>query len=425
MSETTDHALLSPSGSYKWLACPGSLVMEAGAQDDGNKYSDEGTCAHAVAAMCFTENKPAAAYIGRRIEVGNCRTYEFREDMAEHVQAYVNYVLHRVESYKLAGAESVDLFVEQRVPIGHVTLEQGAEGTADAVIVAQWKTGMVLVDVTDLKFGQGREVRAEENPQLMLYTLGALELLSSIFDFTEPQLQINVFQPRKQSLPSEWECSFERLKEFEAVARAASAKALAVYQDKPADIGECLIPGDHCREAFCKARATCPALAAFVQEEIGVGFEVLAEKKEAPPPDFAHALHTQMDVVDLIEDWCRAVRAEVERRLLQGVPVPNYKLVQGRAGARAWADEAEAEKLLKSFRLKQEEMYSFKLVSPTQAEKLLKEQPKRWAKAQALVTRSDGKPSVAHVSDKRLAIVVKPIIDEFETLAPQEVEGLV
>jgi hypothetical protein len=125
-----------------------------------------------------------------------------------------------------------------------------------------------------------------------------------------------------------------------------------------------------------------------------------------------------MDAVDMIEGWCKGVRAEVERRLLAGTfSDGRYKLVEGRAGARAWADPAEAEKLLKSFRLKQDEMYDFTLISPTTAEKVLAAaSPKRWAKAQALIRRSDGKPSVAPAADKRPALAIKPAIDDFDVI---------
>jgi hypothetical protein len=47
-------------------------------------------------------------------------------------------------------------------------------------------------------------------------------------------------------------------------------------------------------------------------------------------------------------------------------------------------------------------MYDFSLISPTKAEKLLT--PVRWEKAQSLISRSAGKPSVAPVTDRRPAI---------------------
>jgi hypothetical protein len=127
-----------------------------------------------------------------------------------------------------------------------------------------------------------------------------------------------------------------------------------------------------------------------------------------------------MKVAGIIEDWIKAVRAEVERRLALGTPVPGFKLVRGRAGNRAWSSKDEAEALLKSFRLRQEEMYSFELISPTVAEKVLKESPKRWSKAQALITRSEGALSVAPSSDKRPAVDITPIVDQFEDVTGGE-----
>jgi hypothetical protein len=123
-----------------------------------------------------------------------------------------------------------------------------------------------------------------------------------------------------------------------------------------------------------------------------------------------------MSKVGMVEDWCKAVRAEVERRLLAGQTVDGYKLVEGRRGNRTWSDEGAVEKLFKSFRLRQEEMYDLKLISATKAEKLLKENPKRWAKTEQLITRSDGKPSVAPATDKRPAMDVKPVLDDFQGL---------
>lgn len=124
-----------------------------------------------------------------------------------------------------------------------------------------------------------------------------------------------------------------------------------------------------------------------------------------------------MESVDLVEGWCKAVRAEVERRLLAGTPVPGYKLVQGRQGNRAFADETAAEALMKTFRLKREEMYDFVLISPTSAEKLAADGiigKKQWPKLQEMIRRSDGKPSVAPASDKRPALVIGKVEDDFE-----------
>ncbi|MRT32374.1 DUF2800 domain-containing protein, partial [Xylella fastidiosa subsp. multiplex] len=57
-------------------------------------------------------------------------------------------------------------------------------------------------------------------------------------------------------------------------------------------------------------------------------------------------------------------------QLLSGQPVPGYKVVQGRQGARRWADMTAAEAMLKQLRLKFKDMYDVSLISPTTAEKL-------------------------------------------------------
>jgi hypothetical protein len=113
----------------------------------------------------------------------------------------------------------------------------------------------------------------------------------------------------------------------------------------------------------------------------------------------------------------------VESELFSGRPVPGYKLVQGKKGNRKWSSESEAEAMLKGFKLKVEEMYDLKLVSPTTAEKLAKAGtigPRQWPKLQGFITQSEGSPSVAPESDKRPALEIKPAVDDFENLEPQD-----
>lgn len=419
------HALLSPSGAEGWMTCVGKPAMERGKPDDSNEYSDEGTCAHGVAAMCLTEGKPATAYIGRRIEVGPHRTYEFREDMAAPTQCYVDAVLELKRQFVAQGA-SVSMHVEVRVPIGHITGEEDAEGTSDTVLIATFPDGSSTAVVIDLKFGQGVRVDAVKNKQGMLYALGTLRALDPLDEITT--VLIVIHQPRIAEEPSQWQCTVAELQEFAYEAGCRAREAIRIYKGEmgPGPVG--LRAGGHCKKTFCKARATCPALASFVQENVGADFEVIPVMAEGSLINNTVTiaeddnLGKKMAATSIIEDWIKAVRAETERRLLAGVEVPGYKLVKGRQGDRAWTSKDEAEKLLKSFRLKQEEMYKFTLISPTAAEKVLKESPKRWAKAETLITRSEGAISVAPVSDKRPAITIAPPVDDFDTVG--EVEDL-
>lgn len=429
MSEAKQHAILSPSGAAGWMACAGKAAMEKGLPDGSNEYSDEGTAAHTVAAMCLLESKDPAAFKGRRIAVDTFRTVEVTDDMADGVRIYVDAVRERVESYKLAGAVSVELMVEQQVPIGHITGEAGAEGTADVVIIALLADGITLLDVWDLKFGRGIMVQAEGNPQGQMYALGALEKFSAVTEFN--RVRINIHQPRLAQAPSDWEITVEELQKFASHAKERAFHALQVYRtEHPGAYIHHLNAGDHCRKTFCKARATCPKLAAFVKDSVGAEFEVLAEVPEkgaepaalltslipAEPMDLAN----KMAAIELIEDWCKAIRGKVESVLLAGGEVPGYKVVQGKQGNRAWTSKEEAEALLKSMRLRQEEMYDFSLISPTQAEKVLKDTPKRWKRVEPFITRAPGKPSVAPVSDKRPALTITPVADDFAQLTGAE-----
>jgi hypothetical protein len=427
-----------------------------------SKYADEGTIAHQLAAMCLEEGTDAAAYIGRLIEAEDYEhaklspssakrwmtcagshaliqrnkpdfeerffSMEVTEDMAEHVQVYLDMVRERIETRKLAGAVSVDLLVEQSLPIDHLTHEENATGTGDVVIVSVWEDGTAMLDLIDLKFGMGVEVVVEDNEQLQMYGSGALRNLDLLYDFTRACLTVH--QPRIKAEPSDWEVDISVIREFEKRCEFQARHAIHILKEIPDDkLMPYLQPGDHCRTTFCDERANCPKLAEFVRDtavgesdaSVADDFEALVDPEvcDSTPLGVAYSddeLGVKMAATDIIEDWCKQVRAETERRLLAGTPVPGYKLVQGRAGARAWTDAKEVEETFKSMRLKQDEMYDFKLISPTTAEKLLKETPKRWNRVQPLISRSEGKPSVAPESDKRPALTITPTENDFENL---------
>ena len=374
------HSLLSPSGAHRWMRCPGSIGAESGLPDTSSKYAAEGTAAHELAAKCLELEANAEAVIGDTMTVDG---YDFTvtADMAHHVNDYCKLV----REY----AEGGQLLVEKRVNFSEAIGVPDSTGTSDAIVIHPDR-----LTVIDLKYGMGVKVDATENEQLQLYALGALHDYGMMGDFNE--IVMVVHQPRLNHV-SEWSIPVEKLEEFRENARLAAIEALDHSSPR-------LNPGEkQCR--FCKAKATCPALKAEISDAIG-GI--------ATPADFADlAVADEDDVsramarVELVEQWCKAIRAEVERRLFAGEPVAGFKLVEGRRGNRAWSDEAAVEKLFKSFRLKQEEMYDFKLISPTKAEKILKtKNPGRWEKVDALTSRGDGKPSVAPATDRRPALAV-------------------
>ena len=392
------HAKLSPSGAHRWMACPGSVTLEADFPDTSSAYAREGTAAHELAAMVLEDpSSTANHYVGKKIafdDHGEEVVWPITKEMADYVDDYVSFVRER--------AVGKILHVECKLSIGHITGEDGATGTSDVVIIDREQEA---IEVIDLKYGMGVRVDAENNEQMQFYALGALYEYELISDFSWVTMVIH--QPRLNHV-SEWNIPVDQLRRFEDEARHAADK---VRWEEPT-----FNPSEkQCR--FCKAKATCPALRAEVTEIVG-GAATLDEftPQTVDSQSGDNYLPMAMSKVGMVEDWCKAVRAEVERRLLAGQTVDGYKLVEGRKGNRAWSDEGAVEQLFKSFRLRQEEMYDFKLISATKAEKLLKENPKRWAKTEQLITRSDGKPSVAPATDKRPAMDVKPVLDDFQGL---------
>ena len=332
---------------------------------------------------------------------------EVTAEMAAQVQKYIDYVR------SIKG----ELLVEQRLSISHLTGEPDSFGTSDAVILA----GDEIV-IVDLKYGRGVKVDAERNEQLAIYALAALREFEFLGDFKTARLVIH--QPRLDHV-SEWDLPIDgpggdgigSLNKFAESVQKQAAVAIE-FIGKPVEFvkPDDLKPNDKtCR--WCSAKATCPALAKKVEADVGAEFDAIdattIAQIESAPDDI---LATKMAAVDLIEDWCKAVRAEVERRLFVGIPVAGYKLVEGRRGSRKWSNEQEVEATMKSMRLKLEEMYDFSLISPTSADKLHKAGtigPRQWPRLQELITQSEGKPSVAPASDKRPALVIAAAADEF------------
>lgn len=404
--------IFSASALDRLFACPGSAVLTADAERSASQYSAWGTACHAIAADALDAGDHVYAELHGTLITADDFEFKVDDEMVEVAKVYTDYVRD------VAGTDGT-ILVEQRVQFDQhlgVPAEHEAFGTADAIIVK----GSEMI-VVDLKTGRGVEVEVQGNPQLHAYALGALEIAETVADIE--RVRMVIVQPRAGGIKEHdlW------VDELRAWARDHAAPACRKVLDAVADFSTGFLqPGEkQCK--FCPAKATCPALREAVADT-ALGFTpaspdefseaAVSAADEHSPADWLAAVLSR---VDLIEDWCTSVRAEAHRRLSDGQPVPGFKLVQGKRGARAWSDAKAAEELLrKTFRLPIEQAYDLKLISPTSAEKLVKAGaigPRQWEKAKDLITQPDGKPSVAPVADPRPALTVGPVAGDFPVLA--------
>lgn len=456
------HARLSPSGSKRWLKCAGSIVLESAFPNTSNTYSDDGTAMHTVAAICLDQLCEASYWVGQEITVSDAdeplREVLFTEEMAVIMQGYIDavraladghalFVEQRVEftEFVFPGNEAEEMILEL-VALGKTRGEAETIvrqfGTADAIIL-RGDGEMMLID---LKTGY-RYVDVIRSSQLMLYALGAYRM----FDLTHTitSIRLMIYQPQHGGM-REWVTTVEDLMEFAAEAREAAQKverATAVFsailpaEEKTEWAAIYLHPHPNKEDCWkCRAMATCPAYTAMVVDTVGADFEVIIEN----PAVLAHvsredsaALSAMMKATGAIEDWITAVRAEVERRLLANVEVPDFGLELGREGNRKWDDPTKAEDYMrKTLRLPMEVVYDMKLISPTSAEELApklnkdgieiplkpsapvpKMKLRQWEKLKVLIARSPAVPSVKPLSQiKVLYKPTAPDADAFEVI---------
>ena len=334
-------------------------------------------------------------------------------------QVYLDYVRARA----MGGI----LLVEQRVDLSK-WLGPGQGGTADTIIILPEQRRMIIVD---LKYGQGEQVYAEKNAQMLCYALGALEL-AQVFCEEIEVIEMVICQPRLYHIDT-WECHLSELEHFSLRAMQAVADCGAAMiqslDNEYAALLPYLDPADKtCR--WCQAKAVCPALARKVAEEVGREFIVVEADAPTVPQD-SELLSRAMNAVPLIEQWAQAVRHEVNRRVREGIEVIGsdgkpYKIVEGRKGKRAWIDEAAAEAELQLV-LTPDKIYKpAPIITAPAAKKLLgkKATLAMWReKFEPLIKQTEGKPQIVLGSDPRPPYAGASTGDDFDEIgAPEDVE---
>ena len=370
MNELNDHtsrahALLSASSAARWLACPPSAVAAEAYPQQDTDYTREGTLAHEVAEY-MARTDPAVhfdldAYLG---EHHGCD-----QEMIDCASAYRDYIQEQIKS--------VDIIVllEQRVDFSPWVPD--GFGTADCILI-QGDT----MDIIDYKYGKGVAVSAEDNPQMKLYGLGALNDYGFAYDIKT--IRLHIFQPRMNNISVDEIAAADLLTWAEKTVKPVAAKAAKGKGNYN--------PGEHCR--FCPHAGRCRSLTKICTEYvethgIKAGIETLA------PWEVAEVLRME----PLVSLWLKRVKDQALATLLNGGDVPGYKVVAGRS-SRAWKDELQTAEALKAAGYNTEEYTKTELLSVAAMEKAIGKKKVAELLDGQIETKT-GAPTVAPETDKR------------------------
>ena len=366
----TDHARLSPSAAERWLACPASIQMAAKAppgSDVDSVYAREGTAAHSLG-----ESKARTQLLLTESTRPNLAEWDEAE-MDRYTDAYVALLRDKMQEYP-----GTALLLEQRMNTG----VPHCWGTGDAVLVSPQH-----VEVVDLKYGAGVAVSAYENPQLMLYGLGALDTYGDLLG--EPTLvRMTIFQPRigDSGSVSSYELTPDELRAWRAdVVLPRAEEALG---DNPS-----FGPGEKaCR--WCPAAGVCrPRMEAATRHDFATDPNILD----------AGDIGALMGELPAIRQWCDALEAEaLDRAYSRAEEIPGWKVVLTR-GRRSITNSKAALERLMEYGYSPEDVGDFKPKTLGALEKLVGRESLSDILGDA-VTKSEGKPSLVAESDPRPAV---------------------
>lgn len=372
----SDHALLSASGAHRWLNCTPSARLESGEPESTSAAAEQGTAAHALAehklrrALKQRSKRPVSAWIDDEMET-------LTDDYVAYVQEHISI------AQETCGDPQV--LIEQRLDFSHIV--PGGFGTGDCVIIAE-----PTLQIIDLKYGQGVLVEAANNPQLMLYALGALHAFASLYDIE--RVAVTIYQPRRANVDT-WETSVAELQHWAEIEVKPKAELASTGE------GE-FCPGSWCQ--FCKIAPTCRA-----RTEANLQ---LAKLEFAPPAELS-----DVEIADVLtrilqlKTWASDVEAyALSKAVNQGVVFEGFKLVAGRS-IRKYTSETDVAKAAEAAGYR--DIWDRKLITLTAMEKLMGKSAFNEILGD-LVTKPAGKPTLVPASDKRPALDLVSAATDFQ-----------
>ena len=367
MSDGAKHSLLSPSSSHRWINCAPSARLTENYPDARSGYADEGTQAHAV----------AEAKLRYRLGQSNAPPRCDDVEMDEHTDDYVAFAMEQLD-----GLSDPKVYVEQRVDCSKWV--PACSGTCDALILSDG-----ILHVIDLKYGRGVKVDAEDNDQLRIYALGALEMFGFLYPIHT--IRMSIFQPRLANCCT-WEVSRHELEKWaELVLKPAADLAWCGKGDYKA--------GAYCQ--FCKAKAEC-------RERANTNMALASYDFTEPALLENDEIAIILSKIDELVAWASDVKDFALAESLKGVRFDGWKVVEGRSN-RKYTDEAAVTEAVKQIGL---DPFEHKILGVTAMATLLGK--KRFEETVGVfVEKPQGKPVLVPVTDKRQEINTTTAAEDF------------
>lgn len=299
-----EHSDFAPSGMTRRESCPGSYVLE---RDKGvethSSFAREGSAGHDMIDKYFQRGIPVDQWT-------EIKDVTITDELRAAVRRCILYV---------EALEFDDSYHEMKV-----ALNNDVWGTADLIGVRE--DGIWVIDY---KFGQGVKVKAENNLQLAIYGVGAVQLLRVLGheNLGDKTIHLVILQPRIEgNWISEVSMTVEQLI-LSTVGRVADI----VQRCKSEEGQQTFVSGSQCQ--FCSAKAFCPLHAEKALSLARSEFKLDLD------------LNALLEIHEAGKDISAYLKA-VEQRLILAVETAELKdapyKVEQRYGNEKWKDDAKA-----------------------------------------------------------------------------------
>ena len=380
----TSHALLSASGADRWMSCTPSPRAEESVSEESSEYAKEGTFAHSLAELKLSLH---LGEIGKREynkRLKEEKTNEFySEDLEEYVDVYVNFAIEKINEAKERTKDAL-ILLEKRLDYSPWVKE--GFGTGDLVLISD-----DVLEIVDLKFGKGIKIEAQDNSQLKLYSLGAINEFGLLYDIRT--IKMTICQPRLDHISTEEVAADDLLDWAENIVKPLADLA---YEGK----GE-FKSGDHCR--FCRIRHTC-------RQRSKDNLKIACLDFRPPPTLTDDEIVEVLSGIDELIKWAKDVEEYAFKEAVnKGKSWEGFKLVEGRRTRRYSSEEKVAEALLDAG-YEEEKIFSKSLLSLTKLEKELGKKEFEEILG-SLIETPPGKLKLVPDDDKRLEVSSSAEID--------------